>query len=245
MENYTPESITEEAENTTAEAETSATAAPISAPMPVPGDPVVGTGTFFGLEFLFALPLVGFLCCIIFSFAPKNRNLKHYARGKLIWTAIGLVLSLILVLVTVIFLQALPGMVSQELGVPVEDIEDIISIAEDIPGLVEEFGGIEEIAGLVGSIGELGDISEIVDSVGDIANVVGQISEIENIEEIVSQLGDIEDVDALVSELEKMDNIDEIITQIENIDNIEELAEQIDNPEVVDALLDAYKNYKG
>ena len=238
MESYTPESIPAESEAT---AETPFTAAPA----PEPFDPVVGTGTFFGLELLFALPLVGFLCCIIFSFAPKNRNLKHYARGKLIWTAIGLVLSLSLVLVTVIFLQALPGMVSQELGVPVEDIEDIISIAEDIPGLVEEFGGIEEIAGLVGSIGELGDISEIVDSVGDIANVVGQISEIENIEEIVSQLGDIEDVDALVSELEKMDNIDEIIAQIENIDNIEELAEQIDNPEVVDALLDAYKNYKG
>lgn len=244
MENYTPETITEEAENTTAETETFA-AAPISAQMPEPNDPVVGTGAFFGLEFLLGLPLVGFLCCIIFSFAPKNRNLKHYARGKLIWSIIGLVLSLILVLVTVIFLQALPGMVSEELGVPVEDIEDIISVAEDIPGLVEELGGIEEVAGLVGSIGDLGDISEIIDSVGDIANVVGQISEIENIEEIVSQLDDIEDVDALIGELESMENIDEIITQIENIDNIEELAEQINNPEVVDALLDAYKKYNG
>lgn len=236
MENNTPEI------ETTAE-QTSHVSAPVYVPLPAQTDPVVGTGAFFGLEFLFALPLIGFICCIIFSFAPKNRNLKHYARGKLIWSIIALVLSILLILCAAIFLQALPGMVSEELGVPVEDIEDIISIAEDIPGLVEEFGGIEEIAGLVGSIGELGDISEIVDSVGDIANVVGQIGEIENIEEFVSQLDDIEDVDALVRELETMENIDEIITQIENIENIEELAEEIDNPEVVDALLEAYKNY--
>ncbi len=240
MENYTSEAVNPESENIAAESEA---AAPVYTPMPEPNDPVVGTGAFFGLEFLFALPLIGFICCIIFSFAPKNRNLKHYARGKLIWAIIGLVLSVILVLVTVILLQALPGMVSKELGVPVEDIQDIISIAEDIPGLVEEFGGIQEMAGLVGSIGELGNISEIVDSVGDIANVVGQIGEIENIEEFVSQIGEIEDVDALVRELETMENIDEIITEIENIENIEELAEQINNPEVVDQLLEAYRNY--
>lgn len=238
MESYTPESIP-------AESETAAEPSFTAAPAPEPFDPIVGTGTFFGLEFLFALPLVGFLCCIIFSFAPKNRNLKHYARGKLIWTAIGLVLSIIFVLAAFLPLQTLPGVISEELGVEVNDLQEVIDIVEELPAIVDDLGGIGEVAGLVGSIGELGDISEIVDSVGDIANVVGQISEIENIEEIVSQLGDIEDVDALVSELEKMDNIDEIITQIENIDNIEELAEQIDNPEVVDALLDAYKNYKG
>lgn len=217
MENYTPEPITEESETT----------APVSAPIPGQNDPVVGTGAFFGLEFLFALPLIGFLCTIIFSLAPKNSNLKHYARAKLIWASIGLVLSFIIVLVTVLLLQALPDMVSKELGVPVEDIEDIISIAEDIPGLVEKFGGI----------------SEIVDNVGNIANIAGQIGEIENIEEIVSRLGEIEDVDALISELESMENIDEIIAEIENIENVEALAEQIDNPEVIDALLEAYKNY--
>lgn len=56
---------------------------------------VVGTGAFFGLIFLFAIPVIGWLACLIMAFAPKNKNIKHYARAMLIWLIIGLVFAVI------------------------------------------------------------------------------------------------------------------------------------------------------
>ena len=223
MENNTPEF------ESTAE-QTSHVSAPVYAPLPAQIDPVVGTGAFFGLEFLFALPLIGFICCLIFSFAPKNRNLKHYARGKLIWSIIALVLSILLILCAAIFLQALPGMVSEELGIEVNELDDIFSIAGELPELIEELGGIEEVAGLVGNM-------------GDIAGIVGQLGEIEGIEQVISEIGEMENIEEVIGALENLENIESVVGEMENIENIEELAEQINDPQTIEQLLEAYKNY--
>lgn len=223
METNTPEI------ETTAE-QTSHVSAPVYAPLPAQTDPVVGTGAFFGLEFLFALPLIGFICCLIFSFAPKNRNLKHYARGKLIWSIIALVLSILLILCAAIFLQALPGMVSEELGIEVNELDDIFSIAGELPELIEELGGIEEVAGLVGNM-------------GDIAGIVGQLGEIEGIEQVISEIGEMENIEEVIGALENLENIESVVGDMENIENIEELAEQINDPQTIEQLLEAYKNY--
>ena len=223
MENNTPEI------ETTAE-QTSHVSAPVYAPLPAQTDPVVGTGAFFGLEFLFALPLIGFICCLIFSFAPKNRNLKHYARGKLIWSIIALVMSILLILCAAIFLQALPGMVSEELGIEVNELDDIFSIAGELPELIEELGGIEEVAGLVGNM-------------GDIAGIVGQLGEIEGIEQVISEIGEMENIEEVIGALENLENIESVVGDMENIENIEELAEQINDPQTIEQLLEAYKNY--
>lgn len=56
---------------------------------------IVSTGAFFGLIFLFAIPIVGFVACLIFAFASKNENRKHFARAFLIWMLIALVLGII------------------------------------------------------------------------------------------------------------------------------------------------------
>ena len=223
MENNTPEI------ETTAE-QTSHVSAPVYAPLPAQTDPVVGTGAFFGLEFLFALPLIGFICCLIFSFAPKNRNLKHYARGKLIWSIIALVLSILLILCAAIFLQALPGMVSEELGIEVNELDDIFSIAGELPELIEELGGIEEVAGLVGNM-------------GDIAGIVGQLGEIEGIEQVISEIGEMENIEEVIGALDNLEIIESVVGDMENIENIEELAEQINDPQTIEQLLEAYKNY--
>ena len=228
MENNTPETFTPETETT--EEQTTPTSAPVYAPLPAQTDPVVGTGAFFGLEFLFALPLIGFICCIIFSFAPKNRNLKHYARGKLIWSIIALVLSILLILCAAIFLQALPGMVSEELGIEVNELDDIFSIAGELPELIEELGDIEEVAGLVGNM-------------GDIAGIVGQLGEIEGIEQVISEIGEMENIEEVIGALENLENIESVVGDMENIENIEELAEQINDPQTIEQLLEAYKNY--
>ena len=66
-----------------------------------PGGPysVIGTGGFFGLTLLFALPVIGFFACLIMTFAAKNLNIKHYAKSSLIYMIIALVLAIIATIV--------------------------------------------------------------------------------------------------------------------------------------------------
>jgi len=68
---------------------------PPAAPV-VPTEEPVGTGTFFGLMLLFALPIIGQLACIIMCFVPKRKSLRSFARATLIWFVIALILSLLL-----------------------------------------------------------------------------------------------------------------------------------------------------
>lgn len=59
------------------------------------GRGIVGTGWFFGMMLLFAIPVVGWLVCLITAFAAKNESKKHFARAMLIWLVIGLVLAVV------------------------------------------------------------------------------------------------------------------------------------------------------
>lgn len=63
---------------------------------------IVGTGTFFWFKLLYAIPVVGFILSIIFSFAPKSKSLKNYSRATLIWYLIGIIFVAIIVLVMVL-----------------------------------------------------------------------------------------------------------------------------------------------
>lgn len=54
---------------------------------------VVRTGTYFGLMLLFAIPVIGWLICIVMAFAVKNENIKHFAKAMMIWIIVGIVLS--------------------------------------------------------------------------------------------------------------------------------------------------------
>ena len=56
---------------------------------------VAGVGTFFGLQLLFSLPIIGWIACIICAFAPENQNVKNYARATLIWLLIAVVLTIV------------------------------------------------------------------------------------------------------------------------------------------------------
>lgn len=56
---------------------------------------VVGTGYFFGMMFLYAIPVIGWLVCLITTLAAKNENKKHFAKAMLIWLIIGLVLAVV------------------------------------------------------------------------------------------------------------------------------------------------------
>ena len=51
---------------------------------------IVSTPAFLGYMILFGIPIIGFIACIIMSFAPKRKNLKNYARATLIKSCIGM-----------------------------------------------------------------------------------------------------------------------------------------------------------
>ena len=52
---------------------------------------------YFGYELLFSIPVVGFICLIILSFAPSNKNVKNFARSYFCMFIICLVLTIVLV----------------------------------------------------------------------------------------------------------------------------------------------------
>lgn len=105
-------------------------------------DKTVGTGTFFGLMFLFSLPILGWLICVIMAFVPQNRNIRNFARAMLIWLIIALVIGAIigvavgtLIGPAVAYLEEAAG----ELG----GLRDF----GELDGLVEEFGTLEDMMG--------------------------------------------------------------------------------------------------
>ena len=68
----------------------------------------VSTGYFFGMMFLYALPVLGWLICIITVFAAQNQTKKNFAKAMLIWLIIGLIFSILIAL----GIRLLGGMVS-------------------------------------------------------------------------------------------------------------------------------------
>jgi hypothetical protein len=57
---------------------------------------VMSTGSYIGHTLLFAIPVVGWLACIVMAFAAKNLNKRNYARSVLIFLIIGAILAVAL-----------------------------------------------------------------------------------------------------------------------------------------------------
>ena len=55
----------------------------------------LSVGGAFWLLLLFAIPVVGFVCSIIFSVSGKKKSRKNLSRAVLIWKIIGIILALI------------------------------------------------------------------------------------------------------------------------------------------------------
>lgn len=56
---------------------------------------VASTGYFFGMTFLYAIPAIGWIVCLLVAFTAKNRNKKNHAKATLIWIIIGIALTVI------------------------------------------------------------------------------------------------------------------------------------------------------
>ena len=75
-------------------------AQPAVSPQPVQQAPLadgtVGTGYFFGMMLVYAIPIVGWIACILTALKGKHQTKKNFAKAMMIWLIIGLVLSLIM-----------------------------------------------------------------------------------------------------------------------------------------------------
>ncbi len=110
------------------------------APAVDPTNKVVGTGTYFGLMPLFALPIIGFIACIIICFAPKNKNLKHFARANLIWAIIGLIICGLLIGGFYLLSNSLMDYINSLTDGHFSGWGDLFGNLGDLEGMTEQFG---------------------------------------------------------------------------------------------------------
>jgi hypothetical protein len=156
-------------------------APPTAAPAPVyvaaaqPESPPVSTAGFFGLEFLYKIPIVSFICSIVLSIAPKNKNVRHHAQAKLIWKILGTVLLVAFFLLlgagvrkfANAFRDALTQITGNEYSF--SSIQDLEKMEEDLQGLMQQYG-IEDLE-------DLDELQELlrengIESFGDLQGIL-------------------------------------------------------------------------
>ena len=92
--------------------------APVQSPVVVmpPQPKLMGPWAYFGLQILFSIPLVGFICLIVFSLDDSNLNRLNFARSS--WC--GLIISLVLIIAIVVLILATGA--GAAIGSALEDI---------------------------------------------------------------------------------------------------------------------------
>lgn len=230
---------------------------PISAAaIPTQGEPPVHTGIFFGLEVLFSIPLIGLISSIIFSFAPKNKNLKNYARAKMIWCLISLLITVVTIISCVIATQRLTEYLRSQFALDeeekarIESLFDTIDNIGELAGIINSISSSEDIAGIIGQIGGMENIGEIIEQFGGMENlgeIIEQVGDVENIEEFIEQAGGIENIEEIVDAAGGIENFGEIVeavggidqlSGIDSIEDIKDIAEEIDDPEAKDRIME-------
>ncbi len=115
---------------------------PAATPQPSRETAVAGVGSFFGLMILFSLPIVGFICCIVFCFVPENKNIKHFAIGYLLYSLLCTLISILIFIGVVMLLKPL--------------------IEEIIPKVIAEFKEqFQDLVPGLANIQNLGDLGEL------------------------------------------------------------------------------------
>lgn len=56
----------------------------------------IGMWGYFGYEFLFAIPVVGWIICISFAFMAHNVNLRNFARSQFCYLIIYIIIVCVL-----------------------------------------------------------------------------------------------------------------------------------------------------
>ncbi len=173
----------------------------------------VGFWEFLGLMALFAIPVIGFIACIIFMFAPKKKSMKNYARAAFTW----MILSLTVTVLTVTMIASIIGSmilptINDQFGTEIDSIFEIVGMASDLmkgnySALIDQFREPlleaigEEYAPILDELAS-GKYDEIFEQIkeGDYDDILEDLNE-GKYKELVDQI-DKEDYDALRKELE-------------------------------------------
>ena len=93
----------------------------------------VGYGEFLGLLLLFAIPVIGWIACLICMFAPKKKGLKNYARAIVTWAIVKIIIAVLVVLLAVnLFSSSLLPMVNDSLGTQFSDMGQVVEVISDM-----------------------------------------------------------------------------------------------------------------
>ena len=104
----------------------------------------VGTSWYFGMMLLFAVPVIGWILCLVTAFTNKNPSKKNFAKAMIIWLVIGLIISIVLFFL----IQWAATMV----------MEYVNTYAAEMTG---------------GAMGELGDLGELFELMQQMENMEG------------------------------------------------------------------------
>ena len=78
-------------------------AAPIAAePVVPPQNKPLSPWAYYGLQLLFSIPLVGFICLIVFSLDNGNINRRNFARSYWCGLLVGLIITIIIVVLLIV-----------------------------------------------------------------------------------------------------------------------------------------------
>ncbi len=105
---------------------------------------VISTGLYIGLMLLFAIPIIGFIVCIIMAFAAKNKNIKNYAKATLIWMIIAFVLIGILIAIASVLVGTLTDYINQMTDGQFGDFGNFFSEFNDIKDSMNDIGNITD-----------------------------------------------------------------------------------------------------
>ncbi len=105
---------------------------------------VISTGLYIGLMILFAVPIIGFIACIIMAFTAKNKNIKNYARATLIWMIIAFVLLAILIAIASILVNTLTDYINQMTDGQFGEFGDFFGQFSEIKDSMDEFGNVTD-----------------------------------------------------------------------------------------------------
>lgn len=79
---------------------------PVAPPTAGNLSPTVSTATFFWMDLVLAIPLVGLIVCIVLACgATSKQSLRNWAKAKLIWALVSVILFLLLSIVAVSLLS--------------------------------------------------------------------------------------------------------------------------------------------
>ena len=181
----------------------------------------VSTGAFFWHKVLYGIPVIGWICCLVFSFTQKNINKRNFARATLIGLVISLVITCAVGFAAVkVAEMVIEQVMSDMMGSAFGDMGALTDVVDELKDgkydhmiqRVEngEFGDHPELSGLLEEVKQ-GGVLAVVDQFrnGGFEDVMQKYAEGEYDDLIQSAMdGELGDLGALGDLIQQLENGD-------------------------------------